>query len=802
MAQFIAPGVYTIERDFSDYVASLASTSVGMVGTAASGPINVPTLCTTPDQFISTFGQPTPNQFGPLAALNYLRRGNQLWYNRVAKQYKVGPTLLSGTAGSKSITISSGTIAVGDYVQISEPGKRTTTNLQVTGVSGSTITFATDGNSLLETYSVAASVGVCPIALYPGDASEAACAAEVVAYGRTGNSGGSTTALNPVVLFQAASPGSWANFGSSQGIEIQITDGGQFSNVNPNTGQTFVNASGTPLKGVLPNAPSVDTIQQLVALSATAPVGQVRGVNSDSSNNGLGTIYQLLSSASAIQSIAFSTPNVTLTLTSVAGFSVGDLVQVSGATATGNNGTFTITGVNTGLNTITYANAAGAAQGGAAGTALDNHWVCIGVLTKRVTVLYKGRQVEVFDNLIGYDPTSPNFWDTVIGTPSAPVSKYITCEYLGYDGNGDATGQQPINTLNSVQYPHNPRLLMGVQETVLVTASSSSAAASFGFAIGYDGSNPNEADYVGVQATTGWTGLQSFLRTEHYDINMLCAPGVTLAAVIQSIIAVCAARNDCLGVIDTPFGLTPQEAVDWHNGTGIYSGDHSAFVGNQAACYYPWVKQLDPYSGTQVWVPPTALIPGVVAYSDSVGETWYAPAGITRGTIPNVLTTAYPIAVGDVEFFYGPGNGNAINPIMTFAKDGIVVYGQRTLQRFPSALDRVNVRRLLFYIEKAIATSTRKLVFEQDDTVLWAQFVSLVTPFLKSLRGNRALQWFQVVCDSTTNTPQMMNNNEVGAKIYLIPTKTAEKIILDFTLLASGTNVSEFIAQDLGLTLQ
>jgi phage tail sheath protein FI len=267
-------------------------------------------------------------------------------------------------------------------------------------------------------------------------------------------------------------------------------------------------------------------------------------------------------------------------------------------------------------------------------------------------------------------------------------------------------------------------------------------------------------------------------------------------SVLEEILSICRTRNDCLGIIDPPLGLSVQEVTDWHNGTGEYTGSHQAFTANQGALYYPWVKQFDPYTSREVWLPPTAFVPAVIAYTDRTTDLWWAPAGITRGKIDRALQAETVITQAHVDYFYGPGNGNAVNPIQTFSRDGIVVYGQRTLQRYPSALDRINVRRLLFHIEKVVATAARRLVFDQNDELLWGQFRALVEPFLETLEGQRALEWFRVVCDETTNTPARRNNNEVYARVFIIPVKSAEKFIIDFTLLPSGANVNEYIATD------
>lgn len=784
MSQFVAPGVYTIERDFSDYVAALQATALGLVGTAKKGPLNQPTLCTTPEQYLSIFGEPSANMYGPFAALAYLRRGNQLWYCRVAKTFTLEAFTLSASPSAAATTVTATVghgLVIGNYVRFRQSGKATSIS-KVTNVATNTITLETP---LLDGYSNTAVK--CDLATGVG-ASTAASEAEVFAYGRIGG------VATPLVKFTARNPGQWANFGSGKGIEIVVEDSGQFQNTDPTTGDTITSAGGTPLTGVATTKPSVDTKSDLLALTSTSTVGDLRGVNYDSVVRN-------------ISNVALTTNVATVTLDSVVGLAASDSITVTCSNTTF-SGTFTITAVNTGPKTITYAKTASNVSSVAATGTVDKTsgehlgvvyrckldtddttkiWEAVGVLTKRVKVFYQGRQVEVFDNLIGYDANATNFWDNAIGSPTGTaVSNYVYAEYLG-------SGAQPVSTYNKTKFPYNPRLLVGNTVSVRVAATSGASATTFKQATGRDGENPGSADYIGEIAEDGThSGLQIFRKSSEFDINLLAVPAVTLAEVVTEVISVVEDRNDCLGILDTPFGLTVQEAVDWHNGTGPYTGEHSAFVSNKAALYYPWVQVFDPYTQREIWLPPTAVIPAVIAYSDQVGEVWYAPAGVNRGHVFDAIKVEHNVTQGEMEYMYGPGNGNAINPIVAFSQDGITVYGQRTLQRTPTALDRVNVRRMLFFVEKSIATSVRRLVFEQDDPILWNRFIALVTPFLKSMVGRRAIEDFKVVCDASTNTPERRNNNEMAAKLLIIPVKAAEKIILEFTLLPSGANFDEF----------
>ncbi len=283
-------------------------------------------------------------------------------------------------------------------------------------------------------------------------------------------------------------------------------------------------------------------------------------------------------------------------------------------------------------------------------------------------------------------------------------------------------------------------------------------------------------------------GLQTFL-SENYDVNILCAPGWSDAAVINEGLSICQQRADCMYIADPPIGLTPQEVVDWHNGAGAWSGQHQAFNSSYGALYWPWLKVYDSFSRREIWVPPSGFVAGVYAYNDTVAEPWFAPAGFVRGKLIKPLAIEHNATQGERDLLYG--TPNAVNPIVNFRGDGIVIWGQRTLQRKPSATDRVNVRRLLLYARKVIATSVKYMTFEPNDPQTWRRWVNLVQPFFEDIKDRRGVYDFKVVCDETTNTPQTIDRNEMHGYILLKPTKTAEVIVNHFRILSTGANFDE-----------
>ena len=282
--------------------------------------------------------------------------------------------------------------------------------------------------------------------------------------------------------------------------------------------------------------------------------------------------------------------------------------------------------------------------------------------------------------------------------------------------------------------------------------------------------------------------LDKFANPNDVDVNLIMAPGWTEPEVINKCLSLSENRGDCMSIHCTPQGMTPQEAVEWHNGNG---GQFQAFNSSYGAMYYGWLKVYDQWRDKEVWVPPEGFVAGVYAYTDQVADPWFAPAGLNRGRLVTPLNVEYNPSHGEMELMYG--NQNALNPIVRFKKDGIAIWGQKTLQRKPSALDRVNVRRLLLYIRKVIATSTKYLVFEPNDPFTWRQWKGLVDPFLEDIKRRRGLYAFQTICDETTNTPERIDKYLMYGKALIKPTKAAEIVVSEFGILRTGAEFTEYV---------
>jgi phage tail sheath protein FI len=198
--------------------------------------------------------------------------------------------------------------------------------------------------------------------------------------------------------------------------------------------------------------------------------------------------------------------------------------------------------------------------------------------------------------------------------------------------------------------------------------------------------------------------------------------------------------------------------------------------------YWPWVKIADPDLNKNVWVPASVVIPGVYAFNDRVAAPWFAPAGLNRGGIDVAVQAERKLTQSNRDDLYDAN----VNPLASFPNTGIVVYGQKTLQKKSSALDRVNVRRLMIAAKKYIASASKFLVFEQNTAVTRNRFLNIVNPYFEDVQQRQGLYAFKVVMDDSNNTPDVIDRNQMVGQIFLQPTKTAEFIVIDFNILPTG----------------
>ena len=404
--------------------------------------------------------------------------------------------------------------------------------------------------------------------------------------------------------------------------------------------------------------------------------------------------------------------------------------------------------------------------------------------------------IENFSNL-SLDPNSSNYIAKVIGDSSLTIrtdengnpflqssgsfpnrSKFVrvdvnlrTPDYLDSNGNlvsnavsqslpKVASGSFQGGTDGNVQHPRN------FYENITATNSQGFNLSTAGGADGYD-------SYI--------QALNLLKNQDEYDINMILMPGVVdniHPGIVQKAMDVVEERSDAFLVVDP---------VEYSKNVADATTRAEAHDNNYTSMYWPWIQIPDNSLGQNVWVPPSTVMGGIIAFNDKVAHPWFAPAGLNRGGIDVAVQAERKLTQADRDTLYD----SSVNPIATFPGQGVVVFGQKTLQKKSSALDRVNVRRLLIRVKKFIASSSRFLVFEQNTSATRRRFLNIVNPFLEQVQANSGLSAFRVVMDETNNTPDQIDRNVLYGQIFVQPTRTAEFIVLDFTIQPTGATFPE-----------
>lgn len=296
-------------------------------------------------------------------------------------------------------------------------------------------------------------------------------------------------------------------------------------------------------------------------------------------------------------------------------------------------------------------------------------------------------------------------------------------------------------------------------------------------------SNATRATYniQGLVDSDYTTAIGMHLNKDAYKFNSVYAPGINsqnAPTSIASILTLAQNRGDCIAVVDM---------VGYAQSITTAVTQASYYDNSYAATYWPWVQVRSSETGRINFVPASTIIPAVYEYNDKISAEWFAPAGLNRGGLPTVIQPERRLAVADRNRLYS----GRVNPIAIFPNIGTVVYGQKTLQARPSALDRVNVRRLLISLKTYIGQIGEQIVFEPNTQVTRNKFLNQVNPYLEYVQQKQGLYAFQVVMDETNNTPDVIDRNQLVGTIYLQPTRTAEFIQLNFNILPTGATFGQ-----------
>ena len=800
--RIVSPGVFTYEKDLSYLPQGIAGIGAAMIGPTIKGPAMVPVTVNSFGEFEQTFGGVTPNYYLPYAAKEYLNNGGPLTVIRTLPDdgYSLSNPIAivaTGSYGKKHIALLHPSQVVAD-----------TTNIY-TGVTSlfadSTLSSNTSGSFVIQvtgSYTVNSSDFALAkdgtTAIYSASLSSTNANYLTKLFGKTPNS-----TIDPVYLYTMFSNAAASAMSLDPSTTKIVLESGSFdftdSYQNASTpwiiSQT-VNASNQNLFKVHTIASGVHSNYEVkIGISNIKAAGTVPGSEYGSFTvvvravdqtklNAVGSPYNYVDSDSRVN-VLESFDNVNLDPNSPRYIArvIGDRYL------TFNAGKVTVNG--------NYAN--------------KSKYIYVEVDSSVEKAVYSPELVPFgFAALV--NPLPSNF-------TNVPTASFVTDQtvngiynkrvYYGFDFNLSTTDNinylKPIPANNST-VGSNTRFLLsdytqnasatGGAVTIGLTTATSIETRKFivPFQGGSDGIYPNRRNLVGADIVAG--NVQGFdlssstasgysvyknaidilSNPDEIDINMLVLPGVIQSlhpAVIDYAFNMSLDRGDTFFVFD-PVGLTDNIAAAV---TAVESVDN-----NYSATYYPWVKILDVSINKPVWVPPTVVIPGVLAFNDRVAAEWYAPAGLSRGGLTSVIDAYTRLTHSERDDLYEA----RINPIATFPGQGICVWGQKTLQARPSALDRINVRRLLITVKKYIASASKYLVFEQNTAVTRNRFINIVNPYLESIQQRQGLYAFRIVMDETNNTPDVIDRNIMYGQIFLQPTKTAEYIIIDFNVMPTG----------------
>jgi hypothetical protein len=772
-ANTISSSVRITEKDLSFVTPEQSFHRAGLVGFASKGPINVPTLISTQRQLTQVFGYPHPESGDPYllyAAQQYLMISNELWVVRVGDEDNVSDEkanlaevdvpsaggqieIESDTAGpytfttdsffrwrlnevlqSKTLVVLAGTYSTAQLVE--------ELNLQLVGdIDGIEFYAATGDKIAVRTtfsYGPDAELELVSVqdSMYGGDVYDGI---DDEATNRTGLGTSMTRAR--IIGDNSQYPSSYQSAGEYDftgltDLNLQIVIDGTDNSLIDNVVQVIDLAD---LEGAeYTIAEIVDEINsQRVEEGGDLPGGWTAYEESDNlafRTDHLGRDARLLIKTDSTAIDIFGFESVTKVGTSPTGTSGDTAVHTYGRVNGDEN--------DTGAITFTVTSESPGIDGNTTQVVLTNN---VREGNFKIDVYNNGLQMESWGPLTK-DETSSYYVETYLSN----VSNWINVS---------------DNTANSA-----PPL-----------------DGTYSLAGGSDGipADPDEQDALIIGDEVAYTGLYALSEPEQIDLDLVAVPGHGSTSIVTALLNMCQnVRQDCMAIIDPPFGLTVNEIIQWQNGT--HPLNTSRFDSDFGALYWPWLKIRDNYNRIDVWVPPSGSVMATIARSDQLFAPWYAPAGETRGRVPNILDVYSRPTLPERDLMYG--YSNCVNPIVQYVDfEGFVIMGQKTLQRAPTALNRINVRRLMLYIEKRMRVAARQLLFDPHDEELRQKFVRIATNILTEVQVGRGITDFRVKCDEELNTPDVIDNNTMKARIAIQPVRAAEYIFIEFSLHRTGS---------------
>jgi hypothetical protein len=764
--KIVSPGVFTRENDLSFLSQGIGEIGAAIIGPFAKGPAFVPTIVNTQSQFESIFGVPNGDYYTGYAVQNYLREAGTVTIVRVGH--------------------------VGGYTQVEPKGIAISGSNGTTlvGVLKSTHNWTTSGN---------------------GDAITASIQSAPSSSEFNISVSGSDSAYN-LTISSSVLPSAGNDLSDVFGESPRGTKGVYVSQYFENAATLLSSELSSGSKVVLIGLDDQDFTDQDVSYAST-PWIQSQIISGERSNLfrlhtlGDGTNYNKEYKVSVYNVKAAGESNATDYATfSLSIRAYSDTDKRKSVLETYNNVNLDPASPNYILKVIGDRNVTIDANG----KQTENGDYANRSKLVRVEVAAEG-SFPIIAGPFGHEAyQSPIAGDDLI-TPSVVFTTgsdsntaSSSTKYSGIDlettlvkiDNSHFLAPIPNGAGNGTNSPFAFDTELSYELTGSATADVNKRQFVVGFQGGFDGVTPTISNDKGMDISAGNSqgfnlststsngsiaylkAINSVSNPDDFDINLVAAPGIVRyhhSYVFDKITDMVESREDAFFIGDV---TGPAEGQD------LAVEQAQSIDSNYVGTYYPWMKTIDRNTNKLTAVPPSVLMPGIYAANDAVAAEWFAPAGLNRGGIIGAVSVLDRLTHSERDFLYE----NKVNPIASFPGEGIVAFGQKTLQDKASALDRINVRRLLIKVKKYIASTSRYLVFEQNTATTRNKFLNTVNPYLEAIQQRQGLYAFRVVMDESNNTPDVIDRNILAGQIYLQPTKTAEFIVLDFNILPTGAS--------------
>jgi len=816
--RIVSPGVFTKEVDQSFLAGAVAQIGAAVVGPTIKGPALIPTQITSYGEFVNTFGGYTDDSYVPYVVQDYLRNGNVITVTRLLYEdgYKLTNGALAIIAKSASIQIVSHVLHPTQPVTTNGATNVFQTSILANGVSGS---FAL---TISGSYSAPANNAIgFSGAFLVGQNAAVSCSILETQNNYVGKVfGASPKSVDYPVYVQYTNPNIATTFNNMGNVTVELAILSNYEFLQD------YNVASTPwitsqrIGSTVKNLFKFHTLSHGTAVNHEVKIGirDVRISSEVSDPNGYGTFtvevrrvntLNIANTPYANQTTdTDANPDIVETFLDVnldpsspkyIGLVIGDRYQT-----VNNSNEIVISGDYP--NKSKYIRVE--VDGGVAKKTNDKTLVPFGFRAPNAVMpfasgslnlaaaTYKTSQVinSTYNrlNYFGFDYTSAANLNYLAPIPTSGSNTGSNSDFYLGDVNQDSQAAFP-----SLTAPYTASLQGALTGSTFTTnVAIDTRKFMVPFQGGFDGARPNlpkySGEYIAASNTFGFdcststsTGTVAYNKaftllgnTDYYDMNLLVTPGI-IDSLHPSVTSL--ARNLAQNRQDTFYVMDSNAIADT---IASVVSQVTTIDNNYTATYWPWLRITNPDKNIPVWVPPSVMIPGVLAFNDVNGAPWYAPAGLNRGAMDTVSETYKKLDQSQRDTLYQA----RVNPIANFVNDGVVVFGQKTLQARPSALDRVNVRRLLIEVKKFIASSTRYLVFEQNTTATRNRFLGIVNPYMEQVRAQQGLFAFRVIMDQSNNTPDIIDQNILYGQIFLQPTRTAEFIVLDFNIQPTGAS--------------